>query len=504
MALAKVFSFGRRGTPRLANSNPHRSRTSPVRTAALVLACLAATFVLGVMCVFIGDAVALKPVFFIGLPLALLIGFTFIISPKTLVLAILLTRAGLEPVFNEAKFASIGGLGGLVNLAVILLAGLLIAGDPKRVPRAAWMVWMPYMAMQFIGLGYSPDLVPAIRLFLGQLATMSVFLLAFYLVDDWESLRRMLKLVVASSVPVAIYTLVCIALGKTSGKLDDVSEVSSRYAGPFAHPNLLAFYVVAVMGLLLYLWRRKGAKVGWLGQAAIMGYMLVLLVMLFATKTRSAWVSAAALFFLYGVFVERRFLLYLVLVGLAAMLVPDVRDRVLALGQGNQVVQYARLNSFAWRKLLWADALNWMGAKQYFFGYGAGGFMFNSPHFFSLSGGRQVGAHSVPVQLFFEVGVVGAMTYFLMFWRSISWILRVRVADRMLAVIAGALVLSYILISFSDNMLAYLVFNWYFWFAVGAVCSVAFRAPDVQSSLQSASAANTPRFTARRIYGQSR
>lgn len=474
------------------------------RSFGLVLAFLAGAFVLGVMCVFIGDVAAVKPVFFIGLPLALLIGFTFFISPKTLVLAILLTRAGLDPVFSEAKFASIGGLGGLVNLAVILLAALLIAGDPKRVPRAAWMVWLPYMAMQFIGLGYSPDLLPTVRLFLGQFATMSVFLLAFYLVDDWASLRRMLKLVVWSSVPVAIYTLVCIVLGKTVGNLDDASAVSSRYAGPFAHPNLLAFYVVLVMGILLYLWRSKGSTAGWVARAGVMAYMLVLLVLLFATKTRSAWISAGALFFLYGLFVERRFLVYLVLVGVVAMLVPEVRDRVLALGQGNEVVQYARLNSFAWRKLLWTDALNWMGAKQYLFGYGAGAFFFKSPNFFSMSGGHQVGAHSVPVQLFFEVGVAGVITYFLMFWRTMRLTLSVRSGDRNLAVVASAIVISYLLISFSDNMLAYLVFNWYFWFAVGAVCSVAVRLPVVLSPSTTAATASPPRFTARRTYGQLR
>lgn len=502
MPLSSAFRMVRPG--RLGSSRRAPRRAATLQTAGLGLALLAVAFVLGLLCVFIGDAAAVKPVFFIGLPLALVIGFTFVISPKTLVMAILLTRALLDPVFAEAKFASIGGLGGMVNLTIIMLAALLIAGDPKRVPRAAWLVWLPYMVMQFIGLGYSPDLLPNARLFLGQLATMAVFLLAFYFVDDWESLRRLLKLIVLSSFPVVVYTLVCITLGKTSGGLDDVSAVSNRYAGPFPHPNLLAFYVVLVMGILLYLWRRKDSTAGWLTRAGVVGYMLVLLVLLFATKTRSAWVSAGALFFLYGLFVERRFLIYLVLVGMAGMLVPDVRDRVLALSQGNEVVQYARLNSFAWRKLLWADALNWMGVKQYVFGYGSGAFLVKSPLFFSLSGGLPVGAHSVPVQLFFDVGVVGATTYLLMFWRSMMLVLRVRLADRTLAVVAGSLVLSYVLISFSDNMLAYLTFNWYFWFAVGAMCSVALRSPTVLPLSANSAPARQTRFAARRTYGKLR
>lgn len=494
MALPKVFSFGKASRPRRASAT--RSSTHWIRTAGFVAVCAFAAFVLGVMCVFIGDAAAVKPVFFVGLPMALLIGFAFILSPKTLVLAILLTRAGLDPVFSEAKFAAIGGLGGLVNLAIILLAALLIAGDPKRVPRVAWMVWLPYLAVQFIGLSYSPDLLPTVRLFLGQFATMAVFLLAFYLVDSWESLHRMLKLVVASSIPVAIYTLVCIAIGKTSGNLDDVSAVSNRYAGPFGHPNMLAFYSVLVIGILLYMWRRKDSTAGWTARAGIMGYMLLMVVLLFATKTRSAWASAVALFFLYGVFVERRFLVYLVLAGVAAMLVPEVRDRVLALNQGNEVVQYARLNSFAWRKQLWIEALDWMGAKQYVVGYGGGAFVFNSATFFSLSGGHHVGAHSVAVQLLFESGVLGVVTYLLMFWRSAKEVLKLRFADRILTVVVVALIVSYVLISLSDNMLAYLVFNWYFWFIVGVVCSVAFRIPT------QAGAAIPPQYMARRFHGR--
>jgi len=500
MALSKVFSFGKASAP--SHTRPirqsARSGNSLLSTVGLFAACAFAAFVLGVMCVFIGDAAAVKPVFFIGLPMALLIGFAFVISPKTLVLAILLTRAGLDPVFSEAKFAAIGGLGGLVNLAIILLAGLLIAGNPKRVPRMAWMVWLPYMAVQFIGLGYAPDLLPTVRLLLGQVATMSVFLLAFYLVDDWESLHRMLKLVLWSSVPVAIYTLVCIALGKTSGGLDDASAVSNRYAGPFGHPNMLGFYSVLVIGILLYTWRRKESSAGWAMRAGTMSYMLLMVVLLLATQTRSAWVSAAALFFLYGVFVERRFLIYLILAALLAMLVPEIRDRVLALGQGNEAVQYAKLNSFAWRKQLWVDALSWMGTKQYVFGAGGGSFIFNSAHFFSLSGGRHVGAHSVVVQLLFESGVFGVAAYLLMFWLSANEVLKLRFADRILTVVVIALIVSYLLTSLSDNMLDYLLFNWYFWFTVGTVCSMAVRLPA------STVAAAPPQYAARRFYGQLR
>jgi hypothetical protein len=30
----------------------------------------------------------------------------------------------------------------------------------------------------------------------------------------------------------------------------------------------------------------------------------------------------------------------------------------------------------------------------------------------------------------------------------------------------------YLIVSFSDNMFRYLVFNWYFWFIVGGACSL--------------------------------
>ncbi|MBX9715580.1 MAG: O-antigen ligase family protein, partial [Burkholderiaceae bacterium] len=314
---------------------------------------------------------------------------------------------------------------------------------------------------------------------------------------------RALKVIVASSVPVTIYTLVGIARGDAYMVLDGLEGTSSRYRGPFPHPNILAFYVVLVMGVLLYQWKTLRTKTSGWTAALIMGYLLVLLLLLFATKTRSAWVSAAFLFFVYGLLVERRFLLYLALVPAFVMFVPEVRDRILDLGQGNQVVQNAKLNSFAWRKLIWSDGLAWMSPSRYLVGYGSGSFLFYSPTFFTASFGRPFGAHSVPVQQIFELGIGGLITFLLMFWKSTAMLRRMWQIDRLMVVIFGGVVWSYLLISFSDNMLAYLSFNWYFWLAVGAVCSMA--ALGLSQKGSPASAAEPPqRFRSRYSPGRSK
>jgi hypothetical protein len=178
------------------------------------------------------------------------------------------------------------------------------------------------------------------------------------------------------------------------------------------------------------------------------------------------------MFFLYGLLFERRFLLYLLLVPLLALLVPDIRDRVLDIGQGNVVVQYAKLNSFTWRRVLWEDAIAWMAPIRYAFGYGSGGFFFNSPTFFSLSGGMTTGAHSVAVQMLFDVGIVGLGAYYWKYWRAAQIFWRFRREDALLSAMFIALLIGYVVVSLSDNMLSYLVFNWFFWFVMGAGCAI--------------------------------
>ncbi len=448
--------------------------TLGIRTPAL-FGVLALSIFFGLLCALMGNIIAERPMFFVALPVLIALGVTFCIDQKALVAIIILFRAAADPVFENTRFANITGLGGIVNLAIIAIAFSLVLKDPKRVPRQAWWAWLPFLLCQLIGLMHSPDYYQESRNLLAQLSTFAIFIAAFYMVDDMSSLEKALRLILASSVPVMAITVVYILSGTTAYFLEGAETVSGRYAGPFTHPNILAFYTTLIIALNLYSIKRNGnSMLNWTAVCAF-GYMVVLFGVLYATKTRSAWLATAALFGIYGLVFERRYLLYLLLVPAMAMLIPEFRDRIFDLNQGNVVVQYARLNSFAWRQLAWQDALQWMEPIRYLVGYGNGGFIFYSPTFNSIRGAGNFGAHNVLVQLFFDIGVLGILTYLWLFAACFKMLRSNFIINYILKIISVSLLFGYLIISLSDNMLFYLVYNWYFWFFIGAVCAITMR-----------------------------
>jgi O-antigen ligase len=204
----------------------------------------------------------------------------------------------------------------------------------------------------------------------------------------------------------------------------------------------------------------------------LISYIILLLLLLMLTKTRSAWIACFAVFAVYAVIFEPRYLVYLIVMPFAALLIPGMRDRLLDLGTNNEYVQYATLNSFAWRRLIWETSLQWMRVEHYLLGYGLDSFRYYSPQFFPLAGKLNPGAHNVYVQWLFEAGVSGLLAFVWLFGRLIWWLKSMFPADKLGAFVVISLVVEYLIISFSDNLIYYLAFNWYFWFIAGAGCAV--------------------------------
>jgi len=407
-----------------------------------------------------------------GVPLLAFVVITYMVNPSALVIALILSRAALNPLFEEARFASFGGLGGLVNVALIALATTLWLRNPQRIPKQVWWALLPFIVSQAIASTYAPDKVAAIRTLLGHFSTFAVLLIAFLLADSREGYLKLAKALAASAIPVFMIVGWSVATGATSYQVEGMETVSNRYAAPFTHPNILAFYCLTFVALFFYLLKSKAFVLGNASKAALCVGLSALFVVLLLTKTRSSWLICLLIFFSFGLFFERRYLVYLLLAGMSAFAVPEVRDRLADLGQGNEVVQYAKLNSFAWRKLIWQEGLAWMEPSHYLFGYGVNSFKEYAPIFFRLSGGAKFGAHNIWVQLFFETGVVGLAAF--------SWSLyaigRMAICkgrqDPIASFILVALLSGFALAGISDNMMDYLVSNQYLWFVVGLLISL--------------------------------
>lgn len=399
-----------------------------------------------------------------ALPLLLLLAALFVVNRTWLLLLILITRAAGDIVLESTRSGGIGA-GALINACVILLTLTLVIEKPRAAPAKMIMAWIAFFLTALYGIALSPEKGDAARLCLTWLSNLAVFVSAFHVVKSSEDVRFFIRIVLWSSALPAAYALYDIAVNLGA------AGAEFRLQSTFTHANILAFYLMLVVALGFYLVKSRPA-----GQPVrytfLSFYLLFLVGLLLLTQTRSAWFACIAVFLAYGVLFERRYLVYLALIFAAGLLIPAVRDRLVELGSGNEAVHQAKLNSFAWRLMLWESALTWMEPARYLFGYGIGAFRENAPVFFALGDGIKWDAHNVYVQWFFDAGAVGLAAYLWIHARLLALLRPLFSIDRLLGFVVVSLMLSYLFVSLSDNMMFYLVFNWYFWFTVGAACAL--------------------------------
>ncbi|MAF01590.1 MULTISPECIES: O-antigen ligase family protein [Herbaspirillum] len=428
--------------------------------AAGVMVAVLVGMVLPVAATLLGDSVGRLA----AVPALFLLGAIFVFNKRLLLLLILLLRASGDVVLESTRIGAGGGgagLGGAINALIILIALLFFIERPRLLPRKAAVAWLIFLAWEAVCVVVSPNAAVGLKTALSLCSYFAVFVCAFYIVRTEDDFRFMVRLMIGSSVIPAIYGLVSVAMaGGVSGGF--------RLQSTFTHPNILAFYLTLIISLGLYVLKSPTFKLSQLQRFAFTGYLGVLMVLLLLTQTRSAWAAVLVLFVLYGLMFERRYLIYLLVLCCLSLLIPSVQQRIMDLDGGGTVVgNYAKLNSFAWRVLLWESALNWMSPSRYLTGYGVEAFGYYSNVFFPLSGNFEWKAHNVFVQLIFDIGVIGLVAYLVLFYQAFRALLRLYPRDRLGAGILICALVQYLVVSASDNMLSYLAFNWYFWMAMG-------------------------------------
>ena len=452
-------------------SAPRASRAWSRSPWLLSLPCLG----LGIAATVYGDWVGDNLSRLIIVPAALFCMILFVANKTGLFLALLLIRAPLDPVFESIRLGPMSA-GAVLNVFVLLIAAFLIVessgGDarkhlPSRTPMPMWLpMWLPIILALFVAAARAPEPIQGARTFLAFLTNLAVFIVPFYLSERHKNLRFAIQLILLSSLIPAIYAFVDLAQGGY------VSLEGLRISSTFSHPNIFAFYLTFVILLGFYLLKSQRTKLSPLQRSLLAGYLCVLLFELALTKTRSAWAACLLSFIVYGVMFERRYLAYIACAAMFALLIPEINERLLDLNPTRVYWNYGQAqNSYEWRKVLWQSAFDWMKASSLPVGYGLGSFPFHTTEFFPLGGRVQFGAHNVYVQLIFEAGLFGLMSFGWLFARLLVFIRQGMQSDRLGRTTLSGVVCAYLLVCYSDNMLDYLAFNWYLWFLLGTACA---------------------------------
>lgn len=473
-----------------AHTTPRGFALSPRGQAAvMVAAALACALLTGALTGLYGSTFNSRPSLIAALPLALALLLCFAINRTALLMLILFFRAVLDPVLSATKVNAGPGLGGVMNALILLLVVSLFFEKERKPPfQQTARMWLPFLLAFGVGVLLTPIRGEAVRTLLSLLTFPAAFLVGARNVRNQRDFDRLAIFLVASAVAVQLYCLIGMVTHEALYRVFYWTGTTElRLTGPLPHPNILAFYEVMMMALSLYLLQGR-ARIQRRSVTALAAFVLFSgLVILLMTKTRSAWVAAYLLFMMYGLFVDRRVLLLVLIAPVAMLSIPEIRERLVDLQSGNEAVGYAKLNSYAWRKLLWHTALHWMVPSHYLLGYGANSFMLHSSSFFPLAGetGPGPGAHNVYVQVLFELGVVGLLAFVWLFFcllRS-AWQMT-HGATRNLQLF---LIIMFMVICWSDNLLGYLVFNLYLFYVLGAGWSMARlhpRTPPVHDPVQ--------------------
>jgi O-antigen ligase len=385
---------------------------------------------------------------------------------ESVIFFLLLSRSAGDSVLELTR-TNLGSVeltfGAALNILVLALAGLMLL--TRRGSMFSLKVWAPFILISLASIAWAPDKIAAMRLLIVLLSYAGFFAIPFFVTQPYRANAWLLKAIVLSSVVPALVG--CI-------ELFFFLDPSGRIKSTFSHPNVFAFYLVGIIGVILFLLWSSVVRFRAQFRIFVMGYLLLLVGLCILTQTRAAWVGCFLMFMVYAAMVDRRYLAGLFALPLL-LFVPMVQERLNDLEQrtnytGQMKGEADSLNSYAWRMLMWDSALA-HSADARVLGMGLASSKINSRKFFPIpiSNPDGMDMHSGFVQALYETGTVGLACYLFLYvailWRA--W--KGRKIDRRGSFVVISVIAAHMAASYSDNIYYYLTFNWYFWGFLGTV-----------------------------------
>lgn len=389
----------------------------------------------------------------------------YIFSP--IIYVLLLTRASLDPVLKMTDFGGFS-LGALLNLVLIALFVGGLFQSRGTISSSVVKLWAGFIALGLISIIISPIPLTSFRSFVSVLTYFSLFSFAYTFVRSKENVESIMKLIIYSSFIPFTVSAFQFVFPETSTTRDGF-----RLHGSFSHPNIYAFYLVLISSVAFYC--IKSELVFFSRRFIRLCYALIPIsaVCLVATQTRSAWIAFFVIFLVYGILYERKYVVLVCCIAVFALFLPFVQERIADLASDSQITETGgeKLNSYAWRKVVWLSSWEFIQDKM-FFGYGYNTFSHYFLDFFVLQESKGFDAHNAYVQVTFDMGFLGLLGFLVLLIGILFKYLHHFSTDPMGNSVFVAAIVSFMLVCYSDNMLFYLSYCWYLWLFLGTGCAL--------------------------------
>ena len=291
----------------------------------------------------------------------------------------------------------------------------------------------------------------------------SIFLLfvtSYLLLKTPKDLTNLIRVIIFSAaIPV------CVGFWQLYFEIGMSEEGTNRIFGTFAHPNMLAYFLILPVTLATFAALNLGKK-----RIESYGYSVVALVLIIAlafTYTRGAYVALALVFLIVGLVKFRAFLLAAASLAFAFYLVvPPITARV------NSLINFDPYGSIGWRITLWTDSISYFREKPWSGnGLGTGPLVIAENRDFKLGATEP---HNDYLKIGLENGAVGLLSYLAIifsvlidFYRSFKKQKKPRL--RMLTLFSSACLIGLSIMSFGDNILNDTALQWSLWALFGAI-----------------------------------
>jgi O-antigen ligase len=446
---------------------------------AFVLFAIFSAMFLGIVSFVFVNMVGKHYSFLFTIPVGMMLCLLFVLNRYFFFSLVVITRASLDPVFDAVKLGSFG-LGAVMNALVIVIALMMFLSREKnftmKIPKLN-ISWAIFLLLSFISVLYAPNKLTSIKVSLQFVSYAAMFYIGVMLVKTHNDFGKWTRIVLYSSIIPSVYSIYSLLIKNNFGYKLYLGE-GMRLLSTTNHPACYAFYLMLIISLCFYLIKVKADFINPTMHKVLPFYLLLLIGFMIMTKSRTGWMACGLYFMLYGFIFERKYLLYILGVSFLALLHPDVQSRLIDLQGGTSfgATGYERLNSFAWRLKYWADALNWMSPSHYLFGYGVAGFLHHSTDFGMANAFSkqdiEINAHNVYVQLFFEMGAIGVISFISIIASLIFELVKsYSRSHKLLIFTASIITFEYMFAGASDNLLDFLSYIWYHWFILGLILS---------------------------------